>query len=238
MFDVDADPDTINRHLQIDPLLRGRIRRRPGLRVPGAWEPFELAVRAIVGQQASVAGAATLVKRLTRTFGSAFASGDDSLAWTFPDAAALADAPLERVGLTRARAAAIRALAASFAAGELAFDEDCHPDTVVARLRELPGVGPWTAQYIAMRGLSDPDAFPIGDLGLRRATDLTDRALAERAEAWRPWRAYAAMHLWMEPDHADNHSIHRHAKSRRTTVARARRERASRAAVHQRTAAG
>jgi AraC family transcriptional regulator, regulatory protein of adaptative response / DNA-3-methyladenine glycosylase II len=238
MFDVDADPDFINRHLALDSLLRGRIRRRPGVRVPGAWDPFELAVRAIVGQQASVAGALTLVRRVTETFGVGVASGDDTLGWTFPEPAALADAPLERVGLTRARAMAVRTLATSVATGELTFDDDHNPAAVVARLQELPGIGPWTAQYIAMRALSDPDAFPLGDLGLRRAANLTDRALSDRAEQWRPWRAYAAMHLWMEADHVDRHSIHRGAQPRRTAVARARRERASRVAVRQRPTAG
>jgi AraC family transcriptional regulator, regulatory protein of adaptative response / DNA-3-methyladenine glycosylase II len=237
MFDLDADPDAISRHLLLDPLLRPRVRHRPGLRVPGAWDPFELAVRAIVGQQASVAGAATLVTRLTRAFGTRMPSSDEGLAWTFPEAAVLEDAPLERIGLTRARASAIRALAAAVSSGELTFDAHDTSDGFVARLCELPGIGPWTARYIAMRALNDPDAIPIGDLALRRATDLTDRALAEHSSRWRPWRAYAAMHLWMELPHADSHSLHRRSEPHRAVVARAARERAVRAAVRQRTAA-
>ena len=235
MFDVDADPQAIRSHLASDPLLRLRVRARPGLRLPGAWDPFELAVRAIVGQQASVAGAAALVTRLTRMFGTPLAAEGEDLLWTFPDATVLADAPLEQAGLTRRRAAAVRVLASSVARGDLVFAEDEPSGALVDRLCSLPGIGPWTAQYVAMRGLSDPDAFPLGDLGLRRATLLSDRALGERSERWRPWRAYAAMYLWTETSHD---SIHHHRQSGRIAAPRTRRERTLRTSVRRRPSAG
>jgi AraC family transcriptional regulator of adaptative response / DNA-3-methyladenine glycosylase II len=233
MFDVDADPQAIRAHLESDPLLRSRVRRRPGLRLPGGWDPFEIGVRAIIGQQASVAGAAALVGRVTRMFGTRLRSDTETLAWTFPTPHDLGEAPLERAGLTRQRAAAIRALASAVAAGGLTLDGDM--PALADRLRGLPGVGPWTAQYVSMRGLSDPDAFPVGDLGLRRAAGLPDRELAARAEQWRPWRAYAAMHLWMETGHD---SIHDRRQSGRRAAPGARRRRAPRAALPPGASAG
>jgi AraC family transcriptional regulator of adaptative response / DNA-3-methyladenine glycosylase II len=233
MFDVDADPQLIRVHLESDPLLRPRVRRRPGLRLPGAWDPFEIAVRAIVGQQASVAGAAALVARVARMYGTRRRTDTETLAWTFPTPRVLAEAPLERAGLTRRRAAAIRALASAVAAGELSLDAG-GPE-LIERLCRLPGVGPWTAEYVAMRGLSDPDAFPVGDLGLRRAAGLTDRDLASRSERWRPWRAYAAMHLWTEISHD---SIHDRRQPGRIAAPGARQRRALRAALRPRVSAG
>jgi AraC family transcriptional regulator of adaptative response / DNA-3-methyladenine glycosylase II len=174
LFDVGADPDAIERHLKTDPLLAKRI--RPGLRVPGAWDPFELAVRAVLGQQVTVKAATTLAGRVNEAFGLS--------------PAALAEADLTSVGLTRKRAEAIRGLAVA---------ARCLDDPVTAqeRLLEIPGIGPWTVQYIAMRALKEPDAFPASDLGLRKALSMTARQLGKVAEKWRPWRAYAAMHLWM-----------------------------------------
>lgn len=172
LFDLDADPAAIAAVLGRAPLLGPLLRRKPGIRVPGAWDPFELAVRAIVGQQVSVAGARTLLGRIASEHGFA------------PER--LADAEIG--GMPRRRAETIRLLARAVAAKEIVLGRD--------DLTRLPGIGPWTANYIAMR-LGDPDAFPAGDLILRRhAGDLSERELLRRAEAWRPFRAYAAMLLW------------------------------------------
>ena len=195
LFDLDADPMAIEEQLGADPALAGLVRRRAGVRMPGAWEPFELAVRAILGQQVSVAGATTLAGKLIRALGRPVGDG----AFLFPTPARLAEADLAAVGVPRRRAGAIRALAAAMDAGELRLDGSDGLDASVERLCALPGVGPWTAHYIAMRGCREPDAFPESDLGLRSAWAAlgSDDELAPRAEGWRPWRAYAAMHLWM-----------------------------------------
>jgi AraC family transcriptional regulator of adaptative response / DNA-3-methyladenine glycosylase II len=203
MFDLDADPDRIAAELRRDPLLATRIKRRPGLRLPGAWDPFECAVRAIVGQQVTVRAATTIAGRIAEAFGRPLASGDEHVRVLFPDAQTLRTAPLERVGVIAVRAEAIRTLAAAIADGTLALDGTLATDDVVGRLRALPGIGDWTAQYIALRALGEPDAFPAGDLGLRKAAGngagpLSEHALLARAEAWRPWRGYAALHLWTE----------------------------------------
>jgi AraC family transcriptional regulator of adaptative response / DNA-3-methyladenine glycosylase II len=202
LFDLDADPAAIRTHLRRDPALRPRV--RPGLRVPGAWDGFEVAVRAILGQQVSVAGATTLAGRLVERFGTPLpeAAAAGSLTRVFPDAAALAGADLRAIGLPAARARAIAALAEAVAAGRLVLAPHADPDKTRTALLALPGVGPWTAAYLALRALGDPDALPASDLGLRRALAGSDGSLpapAEieaRAEAWRPWRGYAALALW------------------------------------------
>ena len=172
LFDLDADPAAIANVLRRDRMLAPLLRRKPGIRVPGAWDPFELAVRAIVGQQVSVAGATTILGRIAAEHGFA------------PQR--LADAEIG--GMPRRRAETIRLLARGVAAGDIVLGRD--------DLERLPGIGPWTASYVAMR-LGDRDAFPAGDLVLRRhAGDLSARELVRRAEAWRPFRAYAAMLLW------------------------------------------
>lgn len=179
LFDVDADPREIGATLGKDPLLAPLLRKRPGVRVPGAWDPFELAVRAIVGQQISVAGARTILGRIAASHG------------FVPER--LADVLLE--GMPVRRAETIRGIARAVAGGTLVLERG---KTSIGALTELPGIGPWTAHYIAMRALGDPDAFPAGDLILRRnAGGLMERELLRRAEAWRPFRAYAAMLLWM-----------------------------------------
>ena len=203
MLDLDADPVRIAAELRRDPLLAARVVRRPGLRLPGAWDPFECAVRAIVGQQVSVRAATTIAGRIAERFGRPIATGDERLRVVAPDARALRDAPLETVGLTTARASAIRRLATRVDDGALALDGRMPADEVVRALSALPGIGEWTAQYVALRALGEPDAFPTGDLGLRRAAGngagpLSARALAVRAETWRPWRGYAALHLWTD----------------------------------------
>lgn len=200
MCDLGAEPDSIASTLHQDALLRPRITRRPGLRVPGAWDGFELAVRAILGQQVTVRGATTLAGRLAETFGEPLPPAN-GLACTFPTPERLADADLTVIGLPKARANAIGHLARAVAGDSLALQPGGDPDDVVETLLALPGIGDWTAQYVCMRALGEPDAFPSSDLGLLKAVGegrgaAAARSLRDRSETWRPWRAYAAMHLW------------------------------------------
>lgn len=189
LFDLDADPAAIADVLggtSLAPL----VEARPGMRVPGAFDGFELAVRAVVGQQISVAGARTLLGRILRRAGRPAGAGH-----LFPTAAELLDADLDGLGLTNRRVATLRELAARVAGGTIDLDGGQEPAEAVKELLAVPGVGPWTAGYIALRALRDPDAWPAGDLVL-------DRRMAElgipkdHLERWRPWRAYAALHLW------------------------------------------
>jgi len=191
LFDLDTDPADVAGHLSRSRVLAPLVARRPGLRVPGAWDGFELAVRAVLGQQVTVRGATTLAGRLVRAFGTAVAD-NDGLTHLFPPPDALVDADVASIGLPRTRAATIRALATAVAQGVLPLDVSSGLDDAVARLTAVPGIGPWTAHYIAMRALAERDAFPAGDLGLRRA--LGGGRTAPRS--WAPWRAYAAVHLW------------------------------------------
>lgn len=191
LLDLYADPGPVDATLRADPLLAPLVDERPGLRVPGSWDGFELAVRGVLGQQVSVSAARTLAGRLASSFGVPLPEPDGTLTHVFPGPQAIADAAVERIGVPRARAEALRRLARAIASGELALDPWADAEATRAALLELPGIGPWTAEYVALRGLGDPDAFPAGDLGLRRAG-----ATPARAEAWRPWRAYAAIHLW------------------------------------------
>ncbi len=191
---LDQDHAEIDRALGTDPLLAPLVEARPGLRVAGAWDGFELAVRAVLGQQVSVAAGRGLAERLALRHGEPLAQPEGSLERLFPSAERLAEA--EIVGMPATRARALQALAAAVAGG-LVIDERQDLPTVRAALLELPGIGPWTVEYVAMRALRDPDAFPAGDLVLRNALGgISARELLARAEAWRPWRAYAAMHLW------------------------------------------
>lgn len=196
MFDLNGDWPAAGRTLSADPVLARRVEAHPGLRVPGCWNGFELATRAILGQQITVKGATALAGRMVRTFGQPF-SPAVSLTHIFPSADVLADARLASIGLPKARAETIRALARAVCSGQISFEGIVELDAFLVKLCEIPGIGKWTAQYVAMRALGEPDAFPSGDLGLLRALDLgSSRELEERAEAWRPWRAYAAMYLW------------------------------------------
>jgi len=202
LFDLDADVQAINAQLSQDPVLAKSIKARPGLRVPGAWEPFEVSVRAILGQQVSVAAARTFAGRLVETFGDKIEQPvSENLRHLFPTPQALCDADLSTIGLTKKRAETLRGLAQAFTNGKLNFDLAQGLEDIQTQLLALPGIGPWTAQYIAMRAFGEPDAFPTGDLGLLNAfkatgVDLSIRELDARAESWRPWRAYATMHLW------------------------------------------
>jgi AraC family transcriptional regulator of adaptative response / DNA-3-methyladenine glycosylase II len=200
LFDLDARPEVIAEHLALDPLLAKSVKRRPGLRVPGAVDSFELAMRAILGQQISVRGASTLAGRVAQRYGEPIETPLPRLNRLAPTAEALAAARLATLaglGLPGARAECLRTLARVVVRGEIDLEPGVDPTAVIARLVELPGIGPWTAQYLAMRALRWPDAFPAGDLGLVKAARLRSaKALESAAEQWRPWRAYAAMHLW------------------------------------------
>jgi AraC family transcriptional regulator of adaptative response / DNA-3-methyladenine glycosylase II len=202
LFDLSADPDRIAADLSHDRRLRRWMRRWPGLRVPGAWDPFEIGVRAILGQQVSVVGATTMAGRLVRAFGKPTAlECTGSLTHLFPSPARLAEADVASIGLPRARGEAIRGFAAAIASGDLVLDGSAALDESLDALRALPGFGDWTAQYVAMRALGEPDAFPAGDLGLRKALSKDEKPAPERevrntASAWRPWRSYAALWLW------------------------------------------
>ncbi len=193
-FDLAADP------AEIDSALGPLAGARPGLRVPGTFDGFELAVRAIVGQQVSVKAARTLLGRLVAAHGIAVDDSRDGPARLFPPArtlAALAPGELARIGLVAARARAVHALATAVDEGALSLDPGADVDATMGALTALPGVGDWTANYIAMRALRWPDAFLAGDLVVRRAMGVASaREAGARSGAWRPWRAYAVMHLW------------------------------------------
>jgi AraC family transcriptional regulator of adaptative response / DNA-3-methyladenine glycosylase II len=173
----------------------------PGVRVPGAADPAELAIRAVIGQQISVVAARTAAMGLARGLGRALPAPDGTLTHAFPSPEALADAPDELLRMPRARQRAIRVLATALAAGDVDVRRGADPVELRAGLLELPGIGPWTAEYVAMRAGGDPDAFPASDLGLlRAAADLglpsDPRGLAAHAERWRPFRAHGAQRLW------------------------------------------
>ena len=203
LFDLDADPATIDARLAASPRLRRAVAARPGLRVPGAWDPFESAVRVILGQQVSVQAASTLCGRLVEAYGEPFAAARaHGLAFLFPSAERLAGSDLAALRMPGARKRAIRALAAEVAARRVVLDGAGTLEDLLVRLRAVPGIGEWTAQVIAMRCCGEPDAFPAGDLGVRQALTRAGRAptvpeALRIAETWRPWRAYACMHLWI-----------------------------------------
>ena len=201
LFDLDADPAPIHAQLRRDAALARRLARQRGLRVPGAWSGFELAVRAVLGQQVTLAGACTLAGRVAALCGSELTASTGTITRCFPDAAALAGADLAAIGLPGARRAALGALARAVAGGALDLEGGQAPEAVREALLALPGIGPWTAEYVALRALGEPDALPASDLGLRRALGepgrpLAPRELEQRAKAWQPWRGYAAVLLW------------------------------------------
>jgi len=199
MFDLNADWSVIAKTLRADPALARAVDAEAGLRVPGGWNGFELTVRAILGQQVSVKGATTLAGRIAEAFGRP-SSPAEGVSHLFPTPEVLADADLTRIGLTAARARTVRALARAVCDRTISFDGVVDLGALRARLCEVPGIGKWTAEYVAMRALCDPDAFPAGDLHLRRkAGGCTERELERRSESWRPWRAYATMLLWQAP---------------------------------------
>lgn len=200
VFDLSARPDVIGSHLAADARLAEMIERTPGLRVPGAFCGFELAVRAILGQQVSVAAATTLAGRLANKFGDPIETPFPQLNRLTPSAARLASARLleiTRLGILESRARCIRDLACAVSGGSIDLEPGANPEPVIEKLLAIRGIGDWTASYIALRALRWPDAFPEGDLGLIRAARANSPAeLREMAKTWRPWRAYAAMHFW------------------------------------------
>lgn len=209
MFDLQADPAAIGAHLGRDRWLAPLVAAAPGLRVPGAWSGFELVVRAIVGQQVSVKAATTIVGRLVERAGERLdgaPGAHPAIGWRFPEPAALAACELAQIGMPGKRVAALQGLARAVAVGDVPLDPDAAaaPDALRAALLALPGIGPWTVEYVAMRAWRDADAWPATDLVLMQSIAARDPALdrparqRERTERWRPWRAYAAMHLWNE----------------------------------------
>jgi AraC family transcriptional regulator of adaptative response / DNA-3-methyladenine glycosylase II len=204
IFDLDADPAAIAARLGADPALAPLVAARPGLRVPGAWDGFEVAVRAILGQQITVAGAIRLAGKIVAMHGTPLPPGlvEPGLTHLFPRPGIIAQVNLAPLGMPGARARALSAVAAAHVVDPTLFTGGMGLAAGIARLVALPGIGEWTACYIAMRALREPDAFLTGDIGLMRAlADAngkrpTKAELSARAEAWRPWRAYAALHLW------------------------------------------
>ena len=187
LFDLDAQPLAIADYLSADKRLAKLVAQEPGLRLPGAFDPFETSVRAILGQQVSVKGATTLACRLVEKFGGACPSADQLARAKASD--------VRTIGLPLARAETLVRLGRAIANGEVDLHGD--PEIAIPALVALPGIGPWTAQYMAMRAMHWPDAFPAGDLGVKKALgETSEKKIEARAERWRPWRAYAVMHLW------------------------------------------
>ena len=194
LFDLEADPIAINKVL--GPLAKDR----PGLRVPGSFDSFEMSVRAILGQQISVAGARTLAGRIVTRFGTPISVPVESLSYLFPSAARMAQATVDEIGqlgIIGRRAEIIITLAKSISRGELSLEPGNRVEGTLRQLRQIPGIGEWTAQYLAMRALSWPDGFPHTDLGVMKALgEKNPKKVLEITEKWRPWRAYAVLHLW------------------------------------------
>jgi AraC family transcriptional regulator, regulatory protein of adaptative response / DNA-3-methyladenine glycosylase II len=211
MFDLGADPSLIAQQLSEDALLRRAAACHAGIRTPGAWDAFEITVRAILGQQISVKAATTIAGRIAERWGTPLERGglgagsgeSPGLNRLFPTPDQLADAPLEEAGIISSRARTLRSLARAVRDGGIVFNGV----STLESLRAIPGIGEWTAQYVAMRALNEPDAFPSGDLVLRQmAGGCSARELERRSEAWRPWRAYAVMLLWQSARDRDEHT--------------------------------
>ena len=203
VFDLDAPVAEISSVLSSDPLLKKSLRKYRGIRVPGAWDGFELTIRAILGQQISVKAATTLAGRIAARYGEPLnhgAAGGGDLLYLFPTAERLSRARFNNIGLVRSRADTLQRVAMAVVRGDLQFDAANDPDEFCTALQSIKGIGDWTAQYVMMRALKNPDAFPASDLGLLKALRYPDRVspteLLRHAERWRPWRAYAALLLW------------------------------------------
>jgi AraC family transcriptional regulator of adaptative response / DNA-3-methyladenine glycosylase II len=209
--DLDTDLEPIEVHLATDPVLAERLASTNLGRRPGAFDRFEVAVRAVVGQQISVAGARTLLGRLlaeTDPGSGAEHRVDEAVFDRFPSPEIVAESPLD-LGMPRRRRDTIRALAVAVADGTVTLDPSIGSETVTDQLLAVPGIGPWTAGYIAMRCLDDPDGWPAGDLGLRRSLGIDAGDLERRAERWRPWRSYAALLLWQTDPTTSNQGTKR-----------------------------
>jgi AraC family transcriptional regulator of adaptative response / DNA-3-methyladenine glycosylase II len=199
-FDVAADTTAIGRHLMRDPMLAPLIRASRGLRVPGCWDGFELAVRAVLGQQVTVEAGRALVARLVELCGTPVSTSDPLLFRLFPEPSQVLEANLEAIGMPAARRKALRALSQATLDDARLFDPMSTVEETVTKLRSIRGVGEWTAQYVALRAAREPDGFPASDVALLRAANLSHQNLLARAERWRPFRAYAAQHLWTRLD--------------------------------------
>jgi AraC family transcriptional regulator, regulatory protein of adaptative response / DNA-3-methyladenine glycosylase II len=203
MFDLDANPRAIIRTLNQDPILAERIHKTPGLRLPGSWDPFETTVRAVVGQQISVKGAVTQLGRIASLAGIPYGDGDPPhLIWLFPGPTEMLAADMATLGIPQKRKETLRQIARQIASGSLQLDTAGELSRFVDTMTAIPGIGEWTANYVAMRALGEPDAFPASDLGIMKAlqkgaTRPTVKQVRMRADAWRPWRAYAAIYLWL-----------------------------------------
>ncbi len=198
LLDADRDPQLVDVALGPDPLLGPLVARHPGLRVPGAVDAFEVAIRTVLGQQVTVSGGITLTARLVAAYGEPLAAGA-GLTHLFPTPQAVAGIDVETLAMPRSRGRALTTLAAAVSAGDVVLDRSQPRAEVRAALVALPGIGAWTADYLAMRALGEPDAFLPTDVGVRRATVLLGRQLGDvllASERWRPWRSYALMHLW------------------------------------------
>jgi len=201
LFDLDADPQAIAEQLGVDRDLGRLVAKAPGLRLPGTVDGFEVATRAVLGQQVSLAAARTLAGRLVVAHGTPLAAPDGGLTHLFPEPADIADSSLDSLGMPAARRAVLRGVAASVANGEVVIDAGAERAATATALLDIRGVGPWTASYITMRGLGDPDVFLASDLGVRHAFErlglpASPVEAAAHADRWRPWRSYAVMHLW------------------------------------------
>ncbi|MGU9819884.1 DNA-3-methyladenine glycosylase family protein [Pseudomonas sp. LF090] len=209
MFDLDAQPGLINAQLAADPLMAQLVAARPGLRVPGAWDGLELAIRAVLGQQITVVAAIRLAGKLVAQYGQPLATPHAGITHLFPTPEVLAAADLATLGMPKARGRTMSGVAQALLDDPQLFEPKASLNDGVARLVALPGIGDWTAQYIAMRQMREPDAFASGDVGLINAWaaleggPVSARQLLVRAEAWRPLRAYAAQHLWASLQRAD-----------------------------------
>jgi AraC family transcriptional regulator of adaptative response / DNA-3-methyladenine glycosylase II len=197
LLDLDAEPDVVDAALGADAVLGPVVSAVPGRRAPGHVDAHELAFRAVLGQQVSLAAAGRLAGRLVELWGEPVARSLGTVTHAFPSAAAMAEADLERVGMPASRRATLRALAAALATGRVDLTPGADRDEAERRLRELPGIGPWTAAYVRMRGLGDPDVLLDSDLGIRHAlARLGVERPADVVDRWRPWRSYAGHHLW------------------------------------------
>ncbi len=200
MFDLDADPVVIADHVSLDARIRPLVRASPGVRLPLTWDPFEAVVRAVLGQQISVAGAVTIAGRLAERCGRPI-DGGAAITRVFPGAAELAGADLGSLGIPAARTHTLAAVAQAVLSGTLRLDASASPEELEEALRSVPGIGPWTAHYVLLRGMGEPDAFPESDLGIRKALDALGYPAdpsrrRESLERLAPWRGYAAMYLW------------------------------------------
>ena len=200
LFDLGARPDAIRTVLGHDSILRERVMRFPGLRLPGAFDGFEMAVRAILGQQITVKAATTLAGRFVDAFGDKIATPFPELNHLFPSpkkVAALTVSDIAQLGIISARARSIGALAQACAESKLLLEPGTDPHQTMEQLVQIPGIGPWTAHYIAMRGLCWPDAFPKEDIAVRNQLGgVTPKRAEELSQRWRPWRSYAVLYLW------------------------------------------